>query len=168
MRRSSLPLAAASLVALLAACRGAPPPPAPPAAATTADAALVELSPEAFPAFADDLDYAGLDEALSRSAAHFARIAAADPGRTLAFGKERVPVAKVQATDRAFRIGQQRNVFVHKFVCTGTLEERIQQMLERKREVADSLLAAGENWITELSNDELKRLLTLDRKEALA
>ncbi len=78
------------------------------------------------------------------------------------------PAVEDQATDRAFRIGQQRNVFVHKFVCTGTLEERIQQMLERKREVADSLLAAGENWITELSNDELKRLLTLDRQEALA
>ena len=41
-------------------------------------------------------------------------------------------------------------------------------MLERKREVADSLLAAGENWLTELSNDDLKRLLTLDRKEAMA
>ncbi len=78
------------------------------------------------------------------------------------------PAVEDQATDRAFRIGQSRNVFVHKFVCTGTLEERIQQMLDRKREVADSLLAAGENWITELSNDELKRLLTLDRKEALA
>jgi hypothetical protein len=78
------------------------------------------------------------------------------------------PAVEDQATDRAFRIGQQRNVFVHKFVCTGTLEERIQQMLERKREVADNLLAAGENWITELSNDDLKRLLTLDRKEALA
>jgi membrane-bound lytic murein transglycosylase A len=103
MRRSSLALAAASLVALLAACRGAPPPPPPPVAATTADAALVELSPEAFPAFADDLDYAGLDEALSRSAAHFARVAAADPGRTLAFGKERVPVAKLQATLARFR-----------------------------------------------------------------
>jgi hypothetical protein len=78
------------------------------------------------------------------------------------------PAVEDQATDRAFRIGQQRNVFVHKFVCTGTLEERIQQMLDRKREVADSLLAAGENWITELDNDELKRLLTLDRREALA
>jgi len=77
------------------------------------------------------------------------------------------PAVEDQATDRAFRIGQQRNVFVHKFVCTGTLEERIQQMLERKREVADNLLAAGENWITELSNEELKRLLTLDRKEAI-
>ena len=78
------------------------------------------------------------------------------------------PAVEDQATDRAFRIGQQRNVFVHKFVCSGTLEERIQIMLERKREVADSLLAAGEGWLTELSNDELKRLLTLDRKEALA
>ena len=78
------------------------------------------------------------------------------------------PAVEDQATDRAFRIGQQRNVFVHKFVCNGTLEERIQQMLERKREVADNLLAAGENWITELSNEELKRLLVLDRKEALA
>ncbi|MFO1032345.1 MAG: DEAD/DEAH box helicase [Planctomycetota bacterium] len=78
------------------------------------------------------------------------------------------PAVEDQATDRAFRIGQLRNVFVHKFVCSGTLEERIQQMLDRKREVADSLLAAGENWLTELSNDDLKRLLTLDRKEALA
>ncbi len=78
------------------------------------------------------------------------------------------PAVEDQATDRAFRIGQQRNVFVHKFVCSGTLEERIQQMLDRKREVADSLLAAGESWLTELDNDELKRLLTLDRQEALA
>ncbi|MFK7739473.1 MAG: DEAD/DEAH box helicase [Planctomycetota bacterium] len=78
------------------------------------------------------------------------------------------PAVEDQATDRAFRIGQQRNVFVHKFVCSGTLEERIQQMLDRKREVADGLLAAGENWITELSNDDLKRLLVLDRKEAMA
>jgi SNF2 family DNA or RNA helicase len=78
------------------------------------------------------------------------------------------PAVEDQATDRAFRIGQQRNVFVHKFVCTGTLEERIQQMLDRKREVADNLLAAGENWLTELTNEDLKRLLALDRKEALA
>ena len=59
-------------------------------------------------------------------------------------------------------------MFVHKFVCTGTLEERIQQMLDRKREVADNLLAAGENWITELSNEDLKKLLALDRREAMA
>jgi superfamily II DNA or RNA helicase len=78
------------------------------------------------------------------------------------------PAVEDQATDRAFRIGQQRNVFVHKFVCTGTLEERIQEMLERKREVAENLLSAGEGWITELSNEELRQLLTLDRSEALA
>ena len=78
------------------------------------------------------------------------------------------PAVEDQATDRAFRIGQSRNVFVHKFVCTGTLEERIQTMLERKREVANALLGAGESWLTELSNDELRRLIVLDRKEALA
>ncbi|MEZ5966563.1 MAG: SNF2-related protein [Planctomycetota bacterium] len=78
------------------------------------------------------------------------------------------PAVEDQATDRAFRIGQQRNVFVHKFVCVGTLEERIQTMLERKRQVAGDLLGAGESWLTELSNDELHRLLTLDRAEALA
>ncbi|GAB4136063.1 MAG: hypothetical protein Fur0037_00330 [Planctomycetota bacterium] len=78
------------------------------------------------------------------------------------------PAVEDQATDRAFRIGQKRNVFVHKFVCAGTLEERIQQMLDRKREVADSLLAAGEGWLTELSNEDLRRLLLLDRQEALS
>jgi superfamily II DNA or RNA helicase len=78
------------------------------------------------------------------------------------------PAVEDQATDRAFRIGQRRNVFVHKFVCNGTLEERIQTMLERKRDVANTLLGAGESWLTELSNDELRRLLILDRKEALA
>ena len=78
------------------------------------------------------------------------------------------PAVEDQATDRAFRIGQRRDVFVHKFVCTGTLEERIQEMLERKREVARSLLGGGENWITELSNEDLRRLLILDRKEALS
>ena len=78
------------------------------------------------------------------------------------------PAVEDQATDRAFRIGQQRNVFVHKFVCTGTLEERIQEMLEMKRDVASQLLGAGESWLTELSNDELKKLLVLDRQEALA
>lgn len=77
------------------------------------------------------------------------------------------PAVEDQATDRAFRIGQQRNVFVHKFVCIGTLEERIQAMLERKREVANALLGAGEQWLTELSNEELRRLIVLDRHEAL-
>jgi membrane-bound lytic murein transglycosylase A len=74
-----------------------------PEPAKTPERALEELAPEAYPAFADDLDYAGLEDALGRSAAYLARIAAADPGRTLAFGKERVPIQKVQATLARFR-----------------------------------------------------------------
>jgi membrane-bound lytic murein transglycosylase A len=92
-------LAAALAGALAAGCRT----PSPPEPARTADRALVELSGDDLPAFADDLDYAGLDDALSRSATWLARIAAADPGRTFAFGKERVSVQKLQATLARFR-----------------------------------------------------------------
>jgi membrane-bound lytic murein transglycosylase A len=63
----------------------------------------VELAPEEFPAFSDDLELAGLEEALDLSLAHFARVAVADPGRTVAFGRERVPAAKVAASLRRFR-----------------------------------------------------------------
>ncbi len=97
--RRALRLALVSSLAL-AACRTLPPPPQP---ATSAEGALEELTPEAFPAFADDLDYAGLDLALERSLQHFARLSRADPGRTLAFGKERVPLARVAASLRRFR-----------------------------------------------------------------
>ncbi|MEZ4726725.1 MAG: DEAD/DEAH box helicase [Caldilineaceae bacterium] len=69
-----------------------------------------------------------------------------------------------QATDRAFRIGQQRNVQVHKFVCTGTLEERIDEMIERKKVLAESIVGAGENWLTELSTNELREMVTLRRE----
>ncbi len=100
MRRAPLALAAA--VALAAGCRYVAPPPQP-EPAKTSDGALEELAPEAFPAFADDLDYAGLDDALDRSATWLARLAAADPGRTFAFGKERVPIQKLQATLARFR-----------------------------------------------------------------
>jgi membrane-bound lytic murein transglycosylase A len=96
----TLPLALAAATALVA-CRTLPPPP--PGPARTAERALVELAPDAFPAFADDLDYAGLDEALERSLGVLARLAAADPGRTFAFGKELVPIRKVQATLVRFR-----------------------------------------------------------------
>ncbi len=82
-------------------CRLVPPPV--PEAARAADGALEELAPEAFPAFADDLDYAGLDDAVGRSATWLARLAAADPGRTFAFGKERVPIQRLQATLARFR-----------------------------------------------------------------
>jgi len=76
------------------------------------------------------------------------------------------PAVENQATDRAFRIGQERNVFVHKFVCIGTLEERIDQMLEEKKELADAIVGAGEAWLTELSTSELKDIFTLSRDAA--
>ncbi len=91
---------AAAIAFLAAACRTVAPPPGP---ARTAERALEEIPPSENPAFGDDLDYDGLDDAVSRSAAALARIAAVDPGRTLAFGKERVPIAKVQATLARFR-----------------------------------------------------------------
>ncbi len=99
MRRTA---ALASILLAGAGCRYVAPPPVP-EAAKTAEGALVELAPEAFPAFADDLDYAGLDEAIGRSATWLARLAAADPARTFAFGKERVPIQKLQATLARFR-----------------------------------------------------------------
>jgi len=77
------------------------------------------------------------------------------------------PAVENQATDRAFRIGQKRNVNVHKFVCAGTLEERIEEMLEMKKALADSIIGAGEGWITELSTAELRDLFAL-RKEAVS
>jgi SNF2 family DNA or RNA helicase len=76
------------------------------------------------------------------------------------------PAVENQATDRAFRIGQTKNVQVHKFLCTGTLEEKIDEMIERKQSVAGRVVGAGEGWLTELSNTELKNLFAL-RKEAL-
>ncbi len=76
------------------------------------------------------------------------------------------PAVENQATDRAFRIGQKRNVQVHKFVCVGTLEEKIDEMIERKRDVAARVVGTGEGWLTELSNDQLKDLFAL-RQEAI-
>ena len=60
------------------------------------------------------------------------------------------PAVENQATDRAFRIGQTRNVQVHKFVCVGTLEEMIDEMIESKKALAESVVGQGENWLTEL------------------
>ena len=71
------------------------------------------------------------------------------------------PAVEEQATDRAYRIGQKRNVQVRKFICKGTLEERIHQMLQSKRELADSIIGSTKNMITQLSTEELKELLSL-------
>ncbi len=73
------------------------------------------------------------------------------------------PAVENQATDRVFRIGQQRRVQVHKFVCAGTLEERIDAMIERKRSIAEDIVGTGEQWITELSDDEIHQMLALER-----
>ena len=77
------------------------------------------------------------------------------------------PAVENQATDRAFRIGQQRNVLVHKFVTRGTVEERIDALIEEKRQLADELLASGgEVNLTELPDDELLSLVRLDVTKA--
>jgi SNF2 family DNA or RNA helicase len=74
------------------------------------------------------------------------------------------PAVENQATDRAFRIGQTKNVQVHKFVCIGTLEERIDQMIEQKKVLAESIVGSGEGWLTEMSTDQLKSLFQLNRE----
>jgi len=77
------------------------------------------------------------------------------------------PAVEDQATDRAHRIGQTQRVQVHKFVCIGTLEERIDVLLEHKRNLADNIIGSGEEWLTELSTDGLRDLFALSR-EAVA
>lgn len=77
------------------------------------------------------------------------------------------PAVEDQATDRAHRIGQDKRVQVHKFVCIGTLEERIDGLLEKKRNLADNVLGAGEEWLTELSTEKLREVIMLSR-EAVA
>ncbi len=77
------------------------------------------------------------------------------------------PAVENQATDRAFRIGQTRNVQVHKFVCTGTLEERINEIIESKKQLAEQTVDAGEDWLTEMNTDQLRSLLLLDRNAVI-
>jgi SNF2 family DNA or RNA helicase len=71
------------------------------------------------------------------------------------------PAVEDQATDRAFRIGQRRDVQVRKLICAGTLEERIDQVIEEKKALAGSVLGTGEAWLTEMSTDELRRVVAL-------
>lgn len=73
------------------------------------------------------------------------------------------PAVENQATDRAFRIGQKKNVLVHKFITSGTIEEKIDKMIEEKMRLSSELVASsGENWITEMSSSELIRLFSLE------
>ncbi len=77
------------------------------------------------------------------------------------------PAVENQATDRAFRIGQHRNVVVHKFVCRGTIEEKIDALIEEKTELAEGVLSGGaQNLLTEMSNEELLGIVALDLERA--
>lgn len=74
------------------------------------------------------------------------------------------PAVENQATDRAFRIGQKKNVMVHKLISTGTIEEKIDEMIASKKEVAENVVGEGEGWLTELSTENLKELWKLQSK----
>jgi superfamily II DNA or RNA helicase len=80
------------------------------------------------------------------------------------------PAVENQATDRAFRIGQTRNVLVHKFICRGTVEDRIDEMIESKKQLAGDFLSGGagaDTMLTEMKNDDLLRLVALDLNAAM-
>lgn len=77
------------------------------------------------------------------------------------------PAVENQATDRAFRIGQKQNVQVHKFVCSGTLEEKINDILESKKLLAEQTINMAEDWLTDLDTDQLRNLLVLERNAVL-
>ena len=68
------------------------------------------------------------------------------------------PAVEAQATDRAYRIGQQKNVAVHRFITKGTFEERINDMIMHKKHLAEMTVATGESWIGKLSNKELREI----------
>ncbi|MEV4637938.1 SNF2-related protein [Actinoplanes sp. NPDC049548] len=78
------------------------------------------------------------------------------------------PAVEDQATDRAFRIGQSRNVQVRKFICTGTLEEKIDAMIERKKALASTVVGTGEDWVTDLTTSQLRELFSLDPRAAVS
>ncbi|MBE6984541.1 MAG: DEAD/DEAH box helicase [Ruminococcaceae bacterium] len=84
-------------------------------------------------------------------------------GTVIHFDRWWNPAVENQATDRAYRIGQTKNVMVHKFVCKGSVEEKIDALIASKKDLAENVIGAGgEHWITELSNEELLSVLRLD------
>jgi len=85
-------------------------------------------------------------------------------GRVIHYDRWWNPAVEDQATDRAWRIGQTRTVFVHKLVCTGTLEERIGQLIDSKRAIAAAVIgeSTSEAWLSELSTDDLRALVALE------
>src|SRR5262249_201072 len=89
------------------------------------------------------------------------------PNHVFHFDPSWNPAGETQATDRAFRIGQTPNVQVHTFLCAGTFEESLDELIERKLRLAESIVGVGEAWITEMSTDELRDLFTL-RREAVS
>jgi SNF2 family DNA or RNA helicase len=71
------------------------------------------------------------------------------------------PAVERQATDRAFRIGQRRDVQVHTLICGGTFEETLDDLISRKEALAEAIVGTGETWITEMSTEQLRRLFSL-------
>ena len=77
------------------------------------------------------------------------------------------PAVENQATDRAYRIGQRKSVFVHKMVTMGTLEERIDELIESKKKLAEDIVGGDESWLANLDNDAFRQLIALDRGDAV-
>lgn len=71
------------------------------------------------------------------------------------------PAVEDQASDRAWRIGQRRDVVVYRFITAGTFEEKVNEMLKKKRELADLAVGVGESWIGDLTDDEIKSIFSL-------
>lgn len=74
-----------------------------------------------------------------------------------------VVIDEAQATDRTYRIGQVKNVIVHRLITIGTFEEKIDEMIQAKKELADLTVTMGEQWLTELSNKDLKEIFSLGK-----
>ena len=87
--------------------------------------------------------------------------------RVIHFDRWWNPAVEDQATDRAWRIGQDQTVFVHKLVCQGTLEEKIDQLLTDKKELADKSVGTGDDWFTDMNTEQLRQVLSLNIAEAV-